>query len=252
MHVSEEDLILHYYGEIDGADVERHLASCAACRSELARLQQVLALVDDQDVPEPPPGFERTVWARLEPQLPPRRQRWFRGLFDTPPRWALAGGIAALVLAAFVAGRFSGGGPASDPTTADGAGNAADRVLLVAVIDHLDRSQMVLVELMNTDLRDATSISSEQSRARELVSANRLYRQSAGQVGDETVNGVLEELERMLLEIANAPAEASAEELDALRARIEARGLLFRVRVVHSEMQERERQEAQRAHRVIG
>jgi hypothetical protein len=252
MHVSEEDLILHYYGETDGADVERHLASCAACRTELARLQQALALVEEQDVPEPPPGFERTVWARLEPQLPRRRQRWFARVFDAPPRWALAGGIAALVLAAFVAGRFSGGGPVSGPATADGAGNVADRVLLVAVIDHLDRSQMVLVELMNTDLGDATSISNEQSRARELVSANRLYRQSAGQAGDETMNGVLEELERMLLEIANAPAEASAEELDALRARIEARGLLFRVRVVHSEMQERERQEAQRAHRVIG
>jgi hypothetical protein len=251
MHVSEEDLILHYYGETDGVEVEQHLVSCAMCRAELARLQQVLALVDEQDVPEPSPGFERTVWARLEPQLSPRRQRWFPRIFQAPPRWAVAGGIAALVLAAFVAGRFSGGGPASAPTTAD-PGNVADRVLLVAVIDHLDRSQMVLVELMNADLGDATSISNEQSRARELVSANRLYRQSAGQAGDETINGVLEELERMLLEIANAPAEASAEELDALRARIEARGLLFRVRVVHSEMQERERQEAQRAHRVIG
>jgi hypothetical protein len=252
MHVSEEDLILHYYGETDGVEVEQHLASCAMCRSELARLQQVLALVDEQDVPEPSPGFERTVWARLEPQLPPRGRGWFPRLFHAPPRWALAGGIAALVLAAFVAGRFSGSGPASAPTAADGEGNRADRVLMVAVIDHLDRSQMVLLELMNADLGDETSISNEQSRARELVSANRLYRQSAGQAGDETINGVLEELERMLLEIANAPADASAEELDALRARIEARGLLFRVRVVHSEMQERERQEAHRAHRVIG
>jgi hypothetical protein len=74
------------------------------------------------------------------------------------------------------------------------------------------------------------------------VSANRLYRQTAVQTGDETTNSVLDELERTLLEIANTPADASKDDLDALRARIGSRGLLFKVRVVHSEMVERERQ----------
>jgi hypothetical protein len=36
--------------------------------------------------------------------------------------------------------------------------------------------------------------------------------------------------------------DASKDDLDALRARISSRGLLFKVRVVHSAMQERERE----------
>ncbi len=61
------------------------------------------------------------------------------------PQWALAGGIAALVLVAFMAGRFSGGEPSG--VTSGGsvvAGNSPERVLETAVGDHLDRTQMML------------------------------------------------------------------------------------------------------------
>jgi anti-sigma factor RsiW len=254
LHTSEEDLILHYYGEHgDEAPVERHLASCGACRDAFARLSQVLALVDLHDAPEPGPAFEREVWARLEPHLAERRRPWFQRVFNTPsgvaarswrsgaPTWALAGGIAALVLAAFVAGRFSTVTPPPS-AVANNADDVAERVLVVAVVDHLDRSQMVLVELMNANLDESIDIESEQLRARELVTENRLYRQTAVQTGDGATGDVLAELERVLIEIANTPQDATKDDLEALRARIASRGLLFKVRVVHSEMRQRERQ----------
>ena len=75
MHVSEEELILHYYGEAQNDPaVEDHLAACVTCREEFSRLQQALALVDTDTVPDPGPGFERRVWARLEPQLEEQRR----------------------------------------------------------------------------------------------------------------------------------------------------------------------------------
>ena len=246
MHVTEEELILHYYGEArDSKVVDDHLAACVACREELTRLQQALALVDTETVPDPGPGFERRVWARLEPQLEgQRRASWLSWLVPTPARLAWAGGVAAIVVAAFVAGRVSGPAPVPPVQTSSAAADDGnDGVLVIAVVDHLDRSQMVLVELLNADPdQPVVNISNEQSRARDLVAANRLYRQSAAQAGDETTGDVLDELERVLIEIANAPEDASKEELEALRARIASRGLLFRVRVVNSEMRQRERQ----------
>jgi hypothetical protein len=240
-HVREEDLILHYYGETpDEIPVVRHLAVCRRCAEEFERLRQVLSLVDTQEIPSPDPGLERRIWARLEPQLAGHRTSWFARLFASPPRLALAGGLIALVVAAFVAGRWLRTvDPA--PPSAVASSNVAERVLLVAVVDHLDRSEMVLVELLNADPREPGTLQSEQLRARELVTANRLYRQTAVQTGDERTREVLDELERVLLEIANTPPEVTADHLEALRARIESRGLLFRVRVVHSEMRERER-----------
>jgi hypothetical protein len=248
-HLTEEALILQYYGEADDATaVEQHLAACHHCRVEFERLRRVLALVDVQEVPEPGPGFERRVWARLAPELETSRTSWFAWLFPAAgPRWVYAGGVAALLLVAFVAGRFSRVdapvAPAPVSTTAAAAnGDVSERVLVVAVVDHLDRSQMMLVELLNTDPAGTLDLDAEQSRARELVNENRLYRVSAAQAGDEAMSDVLDELERVLLEIANTPRDATAGDLEALRQRIDARGLLFKVRVVHSEMRERERQ----------
>jgi len=244
-HVTEEDLVLHFYGEApDETRIESHLASCAACQDEYARLTRVLALVDTADsfnpADAPGPAFEREVWARLEPTLAAHRESWFSRLFHGTPKWALAGGIATLVLAAFVAGRFTGDTPPA--AVADADTDVAGRVLVVAVVDHLDRSQMVLMEVMNADVESALDLSGEQTLARELITANRLYRQTARQTGDGSMSEVLDELERVLLEIANTPADATMDDLDALRARISSRGLLFKVRVVHSEMLERERQ----------
>lgn len=244
-HITEEDLILQFYGEApEHEGIESHLASCQACQLEYARLTRVLALVDTADsfnpAEAPGPGFEREVWARLEPALAGHRESWLSRLFHGTPKWALAGGIATLVLAAFVAGRFTSDTPPA--TAADGDRDVAGRVLVVAVVDHLDRSQMVLMEVMNADVESALDLSGEQTLARELIAANRLYRQSATQTGDGTTSDVLDELERVLLEIANTPEDATRDDLDALRARISSRGLLFKVRVVHSEMLERERQ----------
>ena len=243
IHLSEDDLILHFYGEPTGSGVEHHLASCGACRDEFARLRQVLALMDAEafsPAEDPGPSFEREVWARLEPQLG-ARTRWWSELF-TGRRLAMAGAIAALVVVAFVAGRFTRpDAPAGTTTITDARGNVAERVLVVAVVDHLDRSQMVLLEVLNADVETAGDLAGEQSRARELVAANRLYRQTAVQTGNDSTGYVLDELERTLLEIANTPTDATKEEIDALRARISSRGLLFKVRVVHSELVERER-----------
>jgi hypothetical protein len=254
MHVNEDALILHYYGEGDDPSVESHLESCPTCRLEFVKLSRVLAMVDEQPVPDPSPGFERQMWARIQPMLEQQPRGWLSRFLPSgstsTSKWALAGGLAALVLAAFVAGRFTSPTVPVTPATEPAVADVGDRVLLVAVVDHLDRSQMVLVELLNGDVDGLSNIGSEQSRARELVAANRLYRQTAVQAGDSVIGETLEDLERVLLEIANAPEDVTAEDVAALREQIGARGLLFRVRVVQSEIRERERVNQQ--NRVAG
>jgi hypothetical protein len=50
----------------------------------------------------------------------------------------------------------------------------------------------------------------------------------------------LDDLERVLLEIAHSPNEVSSGQLDDLRQQIESRGLLFKVRVMGSQAREQE------------
>src|SRR5262245_16268444 len=113
-HLQEDDLILHFYGEMEGTEAtraEQHLAGCAACRGSYTRLQRVLAAVDAMPDPVLPDGFERITWARLEPALggPSNWRRWFA---FSATRLAFASAVVVLVAAAFFAGRMTSG-PAS-------------------------------------------------------------------------------------------------------------------------------------------
>lgn len=253
-HLNDDDLVLHYYGEMARADearAESHLEACPDCRANYARLQRVMAFVDAAPAVDAPDGFERIAWARLEPALRADRRGWWGSLLLTPAYLAFAAGILVLVGAAFMAGRMLPRTPARTETSAKAADKVRERILLVDLGEHLDRSQMVLVELVSADDKGSVDISSERARAEQLVAANRLYRQTALSTGDTATASVLDELERVLVDVAASPSTMSQEELDSVRRRIESKELLFKVRVVSSQVRERERADvAQQARRV--
>jgi hypothetical protein len=124
-----------------------------------------------------------------------------------------------------------------------------DRILLVAVGDHLEKSQMVLMELVNAAPekgdKEEVNIASEQERAEDLLSSNRLYRMTAQEIGDKKMANVLDELERVLIEIAHEPAKVNSDELKDLQRRIEAQGVLFKVRVVGANIRDQKKPEPQ-------
>jgi hypothetical protein len=249
MHLNEDDLVLHYYGEMSGADESRattHLSECGECHRSYRQLQRVLAAVDeaamgDMTATDLPPSFERTVWARLEPNLRPERGR-FAWFVLSPVRLAWAAAIVALVAGAFFAGRV--GRPGSVPAveqTAASAGQVRERILLIDLGEHLDRSQMVLVELVSAESEQGADISGERARAEQLLAANRLYRQTASVTGDAAIAQLLDELERVLVDVAASPERLTPQDLTDVQQRIESKGLLFKVRVLSTEVRERQR-----------
>ena len=246
-HLTDDDLVLHYYGEMERADearAESHFEACQVCRENYARLQRVMAFVDSAPAVDAPDGFERTAWARLEPALHSDRRGWW-GSVLSPAYLAFAAGIIVLVGAAFMAGRMvPNAARAGAPPATRTAGQVRERILLVDLGEHLDRTQMVLVELVSAgDDRGNVDISSERARAEQLVAANRLYRQTAVSTGDAAMASVLEDLERVLVDISASPSTVSQEELDSVRRRIESKELLFKVRVVSSQVRERQKTE---------
>ena len=53
-HLSEEQLVLHYYGEEgETLAVEQHLEACGSCRDLYGSLQRVLNVVDSLPIAEP-------------------------------------------------------------------------------------------------------------------------------------------------------------------------------------------------------
>jgi hypothetical protein len=249
-HLNEEQLILFYYGEENETLLaEQHLEECGECRELYSSLQRVLNVVDSLPIPDRGPEYGPQVWQRIQRQIPAGRgSRWTAWLVKpalrpSPWRWAAAGAaFAALMVTAFVAGRYfpqPGRKPAVQLAGAPDS-RPNERVLMVAVGDYLERSQMVLIELANANPKGDLDISAEQERAGDLVSETRLYRQTAARTGDTAVTSVLDELERVLLDIAHSPSELSPEELGKLRSRLEAEGILFKIRVLGSNVRNQE------------
>jgi hypothetical protein len=234
-HLSEEDLVLRYYGEPGGAGADEHLASCESCRASLVSMTRVLDAMDGLEVPEPLSGLGGRVWQRIAPQLAKPHTRWWTDWF-APRRLAAVAAMAALVIGAFLAGRVS----QRRMQMAGLSGPVRERIMLVAVGEHLEQSQMILIELMNSDSKGTVDISEEQQRAQDLISENRLYRQAALRSGDKSVSNVLDELERVLLDVAHSPSKLNSAEFEQIRRRIEAEGILFKIRVVGSNLRERE------------
>jgi anti-sigma factor RsiW len=232
------------------AEVEQHLETCADCALVVAELQHIIDEARSLPLVNPPAH----VWTRLEAQVGESRrvplEQTAKGqkAWSWKPAWALA--TAALVVLAFLAGRVveerqrraesqAAKTQAVQPADANASAKVRERVLLVAVGDHLERSQMVLVELANAQTSGELDISAERQSADDLLPSNRLYRQTAVQMGQTNVAGVLDDLERVLVDVARGPSQVSIQQLADLQQRIEAQGLLFKVKVIGSEVRER-------------
>jgi hypothetical protein len=232
-HLSEEHLILHYYGETDATE---HLNACSACSAELKRLKLTLDTLHAYDVPERGPGYEALLWQRMSGEFRTHQVPWWKRPLVLGPV------LAGLVVGSFFAGRISTDNNHRIPTliTASTISDAGrQRILLVALGDHLERTQMVLVELANAKPEDKDGIRLSQERAQSLVAENRLYLQTAALTGDNEFNSLLDELGRVLTDIANAPSDLSSTELEQIQRRIESRGLIFKVRVVGNNLQQK-------------
>jgi hypothetical protein len=247
-HVDEDLLAAVALGDATADErqrVESHVRACAACRDTLDDLRRVLDAASDLEEPARGDDYGARVWTRLEPRLAmtPRVSEWWRASRG----WLAAAAMILLTVGAFVAGRWSR--EASPPPQPQLQAHAEDdtrqsvreRVVLAALGDHLDRTERTLVELVNAGPGGTVDITAEQAWARDLLDANRIYRQSARGAASPALVALLGELEPVLLEIVHSPSRLTTADYDALRSRIEDRSLLFKVRVTGASVRARQR-----------
>jgi|GEM_PF-6590964 len=224
-HLQENDFAALASGLGHDAQLE-HVASCAACRDRAAEAASVVRMCAGMDLPRPRPGLEDRVVARLLAQGRPSRWCAWQG-------WAAA--AAMVVLGAVLIQRRV---PPSPPSAATPAASlthpGANRGLTqLALADHLDRSQALLTALAHADAPSPRL----QGWAADLLASNRLIEASARADGDAASAQLLAEMEPTLLQLAHFSDDAPEPQWRALKRRVAASGILFKVQVVDETLQ---------------
>ena len=221
-HATDEELVELYYGAGDEA-TRHHVEDCAACHEAFVRWQETLDAAKDYPVPDRPANYGSSVWARVQTHLPKHDRR------RLPNKWCtLTPALAAALAIAFIAGIWTEHHRAMKPTSAP-TEKERERVLLLSIGNHLERSEIVLTELMHADPQTA-DLTAERGVARDLVNENRLLRDRAAQTGDAADAALLENVQRVLLDLANGSGDSPGD-VEAEQRRIEDESLLFKVRI---------------------
>jgi hypothetical protein len=229
-HLSEDELIEMYYGEAEST-ADAHVQTCRECWVQYAALKQSLEAMRPAMRLQRNAEYGQLVWENLLPQLIPYQKKAAGWRHWT--QWKIAAltiGCAILLASAFLGGRHW---ERITSHKADVAKNpqAQQRVVLVVLTDHLDRTERMLVALDHANFSDSSENAALQSEAHELLASNRLYRTTASNAGDPALAGALDRLEGVLAEIANDP-DLTAADLQRVRKEMNTDGILFEVRVL--------------------
>jgi len=238
-------------GALEGleADAARaHVAGCAECADELARLRRVveLAALDPLRTAEPPigaPALFARVSARLDAAAAPAPRLAWRAAWLLPAG-ALAAGLAAL----FLWNRLPSPPAVPSPAvvaerqvavTDDVLGRMERSVTRKQTARYLDEAQDLLLTVAapRPCARQSRRVDVEQEaqRSRDLLARRALL---VGTSGDDVASArrVLRDVEYVLREVASLPSCARERDLQAIQREVSRRNLLMKIDLMTREL----------------
>jgi hypothetical protein len=109
---------------------------------------------------------------------------------------------------------------------------SADAETMTAM--HFETSERLLLAFKNVRLDEPTTaeeVSYERKRAKQLVYQNMLLKREADAAGDVQISSLLENLEPILIDIANLPDQPDENAVRAIRERVERKNIVGLLRV---------------------
>jgi hypothetical protein len=246
--ITDDDLMLLYYGEHDDPELALRVAESEELSARYDALCAELELADAYAPPARDDNYGSEVWQRISPKLAEEaggQTTGFRAWLNTlsQPRFSLAGAMSIVLVAflAFLLGRNTGLDVPTEPVIPDGgmslaeAGIDAQRLLTNSVSGHLEELNIVLTQFANSDEADPN----ESTYATDMLVANRLFRQAASAQGNRQLAAFLGELEPLLIEMAYEAQTRSRESRQRMQAEVRD-GLLFRLRTMNKKLNQSE------------
>ena len=259
----KQELVAYLLGDLDGAEaeaVDRHLQDCPACRRERDFLKKIfngagaahrdlekaMATVDWEALPE---RIARKVFDRPEARRPERAGRgWFPALSFRPAAAGLAAGLVVGALAMFFLLRSGTFGP-KPPAGVYASPEFYDRVELELArretLSYLDKSGALLLDFVQPASADSSDLWQEglgQQQAQSLLAKKKYINSQLGRRQMAKAKELCDQVELLILELAQVSRDLSDEERAQVRERIAAGQLWLKINLVTKELENSERE----------
>ncbi len=225
--------------------LEAHIAGCDECKNDITTITAVLQEIDTsatdwsaKQTPEYWNNFAFSVQDRIaedekKSNLVVRFTEWIESLITFRPRdIAIASGICSLALVVLIAGKDIIFTPQTTQPTSSSITEQMTPVVdseYLRLHDYFRRSKTLLVGIANIKLEDSGQIDlqSERSKSKGLLSEARQLRQRSL---DSRSERLLNDMEKILIKMANSESRYNSPELELIRGGIERENLLYKIR----------------------
>jgi hypothetical protein len=194
------------YGELSArqqAVFQSHLESCPACAAEFEALSVTLKVMDRREPLEPAQAYWEGYWQRLLARL---NGDTARSLRLTISEWLIQSWES--ITAGILIGRFAIQWPGPVGPNGEPVMSAAALQFNQDAYRYLDRAKTLLTGIQNVDVRRddlrVLDIPRQQLISQELLQQARELRNTPQEVADSRIRELVEEIELVLLPLANS------------------------------------------------
>ncbi|NIR49630.1 hypothetical protein GWO43_14160 [candidate division KSB1 bacterium] len=220
---------------------EKHIETCAKCSSETAKLGLILSEASSFERVEAPESLWKGIESELDAapasfvdKLSSKVSGWKQNIDSTfrlpAPVYQLAG-VAAILLIGILVGRYFF--PSTNGDELAQRNLPAHKVRMVTSrTDHfVEKSKVLFLGIVNADSGyvENSNWQTEKSMAFRLIEEASFLKDHLGEMKNERLKLLVEELEMILLEIANMEEQHDVENIELIKSGIDRKGLLLKI-----------------------
>ncbi|MFQ5604946.1 MAG: anti-sigma factor family protein [bacterium] len=220
--------------------VAAHLKSCNECSAELRALQAIVAeAATFESVPAPD-----TLWSRIETQLDAQHEsnfskvrNWFSEIGSRisnslpAPARQLAGVAAILVIGVMIGRYFLPKNQTEQATKISAEPSRQYTLINQRTNQYLEKSKILFLGVINADPRQVKEMdwSTEKNIAQNLVRDAAFLKDNLSEKNNAQVRLLVQDLELILLELANLEDKFDVENIEMIQSGIERQGVLLKI-----------------------
>ncbi|MDZ7363103.1 MAG: zf-HC2 domain-containing protein [candidate division KSB1 bacterium] len=241
------------FGELSAAEAEKlqeHLAACVPCRNFLVEMENVLRRLGAPRRPQLPEHFWEGYWHRLAQRLEKDERRaparepafgrsmnWLREKWMAQPMLIPLGrtaGILALLVLGVLVGHYWWPQDRNENQPIVQSSAPAMPVVQTRAEQWLERSEILLLGMVNEDLSGEfrPDFSHQRRVSRHLLTEARALNRELDPVANRQMLQLINQLELILLQIANLEAEHDLSAIELVREGVARNGLLLKINII--------------------